>query len=46
MEEGSGGIMADLVFHGGSGSSAEEIAEAVSYGVILSVRHEKVGEHV
>ncbi|HRL49582.1 MAG TPA: class II fructose-bisphosphate aldolase [Propioniciclava sp.] len=24
----------DLVFHGGSGSSAEEIAEAVSYGVI------------
>ncbi len=24
----------DLVFHGGSGSTAEEIAEAVSYGVI------------
>ncbi|WP_300682314.1 class II fructose-bisphosphate aldolase [Nocardioides sp.] len=24
----------DLVFHGGSGSSAEEIAEAVSYGVV------------
>ncbi|MGR4009257.1 class II fructose-bisphosphate aldolase [Leucobacter sp. 1207-22] len=31
---GTGEKPLDLVFHGGSGSSAEEIAEAVSHGVI------------
>jgi fructose-bisphosphate aldolase class II len=30
----SGSLPFDLVFHGGSGSLAEEIADAVSYGVI------------
>src|SRR5690606_17316805 len=31
---GTGPQPLDLVFHGGSGSSAEEIAQAVEYGVI------------
>jgi fructose-bisphosphate aldolase class II len=31
---GVGSKPLDLVFHGGSGSSAEEIAAAVSYGVV------------
>jgi fructose-bisphosphate aldolase class II len=31
---GAGSKPLDLVFHGGSGSSAEEIAAAVSYGVV------------
>jgi fructose-bisphosphate aldolase, class II len=31
---GNGAKPLDLVFHGGSGSSAEEIAAAVSYGVV------------
>ncbi|YAL82959.1 class II fructose-bisphosphate aldolase [Dermacoccaceae bacterium W4C1] len=33
-ELGTDGRPFDLVFHGGSGSSAEEIKEAVSYGVV------------
>src|SRR3954465_12776815 len=31
---GPGSLPLDLVFHGGSGSSAQEIADAVSYGVV------------
>ena len=31
---GTGDRPVDFVFHGGSGSSAEEIAEAISYGVV------------
>lgn len=31
---GTGPKPVDFVFHGGSGSSAEEIAEAISYGVV------------
>jgi fructose-bisphosphate aldolase class II len=33
-EHGTGERPVDFVFHGGSGSSAAEIAEAISYGVI------------
>jgi len=33
-KHGTGPQPVDFVFHGGSGSSAEEIAEAISYGVI------------
>ncbi|MDB4973426.1 MAG: fba1 [Myxococcaceae bacterium] len=33
-ERGTGPKPVDFVFHGGSGSSPEEIAEAVSYGVV------------
>lgn len=31
---GTGALPVDFVFHGGSGSSAAEIAEAISYGVV------------
>ena len=33
-ERGTGAMPVDFVFHGGSGSSQEEIREAVSYGVV------------
>jgi fructose-bisphosphate aldolase, class II len=33
-ERGTGALPVDFVFHGGSGSSQEEIREAVSYGVV------------
>ncbi len=33
-ERGTGKLPVDFVFHGGSGSSPEEIREAVSYGVV------------
>ncbi len=33
-ERGTGALPVDFVFHGGSGSSPEEIREAVSYGVV------------
>jgi fructose-bisphosphate aldolase class II len=33
-ERGTGAMPVDFVFHGGSGSSPEEIREAVSYGVV------------
>jgi fructose-bisphosphate aldolase class II len=34
LGQGAGARPFDLVFHGGSGSTAEEIAEAVDYGVV------------
>ena len=33
-EHGTGELPVDFVFHGGSGSTADEIAEAISYGVV------------
>jgi len=33
-ERGTGKLPVDFVFHGGSGSTPEEISEAVSYGVV------------
>jgi len=33
-ERGTGGRPVDFVFHGGSGSTREEIQEAISYGVV------------